>query len=95
MFWVPFLPHGSNTLACREGGRERQLAIDQEGHIIIPTHQDEYLTCHRFLTGGTESASRGVIVDLAVWLPLVVKIVASRECYPTHLKGEKKWEGQS
>ena len=45
-------------------------------------------TCDRFLAGGTEGASGGMIVDLAVRLPLVVKVVTPRERYPTHLKRE-------
>ena len=48
----------------------------------------EYLTCHGFLAGGTEGASGGMIVDLAVRLALVVKVVTSGERYPTHLKRE-------
>ena len=43
------------------------------------------LTSDRFLAGGTESPARGVVVDLAVRLSLVVEIVPSRKRHSTHL----------
>lgn len=48
VFWVPFLPHGSNTLACREGEAAGIIPIDKE-RTHPHTHQFESvheMTCY-------------------------------------------------
>ena len=53
------------------------------------------LTSDRFLAGGTESPARGVVMDLAVRLSLVVEIVPSRKRHSTHLtEREREREGE-
>ena len=52
------------------------------------------LTSDRFLAGGTESPARGVVVDLAVRLSLVVEIVPSRKRHSTHLTERERERGR-
>lgn len=47
------------------------------------------LTCNRFLAAGTESASRGMIMELTMWLSLVLKVVASRKGHIADLKNQR------
>ena len=48
-------------------------------------HTHTVPTSDWFLAGGTEGASGGMVVDFAMWLSLVVKVVPSGERHPTHL----------
>lgn len=63
----------------------------QGGGAVVDTNvrlKWNNFTCDGFLAGGTEGASGGMIVDLTVRLPLVVKVVTPGERDPTHLKRE-------